>query len=316
MSTIDLPPWLLSVILAPFGLILGSFGNVLIYRLPQEEASDRNVVTKPSHCPSCKAPIRWYHNVPLFSWIFLRGKCAFCGWRIPVRYPLVELLAGLILAGSVWVFPFGTLIWLKGAICGYALLVLFCTDLTEYILPDVIQYPLMVLGLLFTLPQLFWPEAVTHLALPGWNVLVADTWYNGLQNAPLWTLLGPAVTWKDSLLGVLLGYGGPFLFERLYVLVRNLVVVKGFKGEPIEAGMGMGDFKMLAWLGAFWGWQLMLGILGLGAVLMLTVALPLLLLRRASGRTLFPFGCGLALATPVIVFYGEAIWTSYLALLR
>jgi len=316
MFTIDLLPWILSAMLAPFGLILGSFCNVLIHRLPLEEATDRNVVTKPSHCPSCKTRLRWYHNIPLFSWIALRGKCGFCSWPIPVRYPLVELVGALILAGSVWVFPFGTLIWFKGVICGFALLVLFFTDFTEYMLPDFLQYPLMVLGLLFTLPQIFWPAATTRLALPGWSVLITDTWYNGLQPAPFWNLLGSAVNWKASLLGVALGYGGPFLFERLYVLVRNVVVVRAFEGEPIEAGMGMGDFKMLAWLGAFWGWQPMLGIMGLGAVLMLSVALPLLVLKRANAKTLFPFGCAMALATPVVVFWGEGLWQAYMGLLN
>ena len=316
MSILELPPWILSLILALFGLTLGSFCNVLIHRLPQEEPSERNVVTKPSHCPHCKAQIRWYHNIPLFSWIALRGKCAFCAWRIPVRYPLVELLGGLILGGSIWFFPFGTLIWGKAVICGFALLVLFFTDLTEYMLPDFVQYPLMALGVLFTLPQLFWPEATTQLSLPGWNHLVADTWYNGLQFAPCWSLLGAAVTWKASLIGVVAGYGGPYLFERLYVLVRNLIVVKAFGGEAIEAGMGMGDFKMLAWLGAFWGWPIMLGIMAFGALLMLSVALPMLLMKRADGKTLFPFGCAMALATPAVVFYGAPVWQAYLGLLQ
>jgi len=311
MSIIDFPPLVLSLFLAPFGLVLGSFANVLIHRLPQEEPAERNVVTKASHCPSCKASIRWYHNIPLFSWIALRGKCAFCGWRIPVRYPLVELLGGALFAASVWLFPFGTLIWFKAVVCGMALIVLFFTDLTEYILPDAIQYPLMVLGVLLTLPQLFWPEATTHLATSGWDLLVVDTWYNGLQPAPCWTLMGSVVTWKASLIGVAAGYGGPYLFERLYVWGRNLVVARMMGGERLEAGMGMGDFKMLAWLGAFWGWQPMLGILGLGAMLMLVVALPLLLLKRADAKTLFPFGCAMALATPIIVFYGEAIWLGY-----
>ncbi len=315
MILVDIPTWMLSLLLAPFGLVLGSFGNVLIHRLPQEEASERNVVTTPSHCPSCHARIRWYHNIPLFSWLALRGKCAFCGWRIPVRYPLVECLAGLLFAASVWVFPFGTLIWLKGIICGYSLIVLFFTDLTEYILPDAIQLPLMAFGLLATLPQLFWPTATTHLAQSNWGLLIVDTWYNGLQPAPHWALMGVAVTWKASLIGIALGYGGPFLFERVYVLVRNFIV-KRAGGQPIEAGMGMGDFKMLAWLGAFWGWGPMLGILGLGAALMLSVALPMMLLRRANGQTMFPFGCALSLATPVIVFFGPALWMGYLGLMR
>ena len=167
MPTFDFPTWLLSVLLAPFGLILGSFANVLIHRLPQEDAADRDVVTKPSHCPSCKARIRPWHNIPLVSWLWLRGRCASCGWRIPVRYPLVELLGGLLLAGSVWVFPFGTLIWVKGVVCGYALIVLFFTDLTAFILPDAVQFPLMALGVLFTLPQLVWPLHPTSVWAPG-----------------------------------------------------------------------------------------------------------------------------------------------------
>ena len=112
-------------------------------------------------------------------------------------------------------------------------------------------------------------------------------------------------------MGIVLGYGGPFLFERLYVKVRN-ALARAAGRKPIEAGMGMGDFKMLAWLGAFWGWAPMLGILFFGALLMLAFALPLLVLRRAGAQTLLPFGCALALATFPVVFYGPAMWGWYL----
>jgi leader peptidase (prepilin peptidase) / N-methyltransferase len=304
MPTLDLPTFFLSVLLAPFGLVLGSFGNVLIHRLPQEEAADRNVVTKPSHCPACKTPIRWFHNVPLLSWLWLRGKCAACGWRIPLRYPLVELLAGVLLAGSVWVLPFGTLIWVKGVLCGYALIILFFTDLTEFILPDALQFPLMGLGLLFTLPQLLWPEQTTRVITSGWDAIVVDTFLNGLQPAPAWSLQGPVVDWRASLLGLTVGYGVPALFNQVYKWIRK------------TDGLGMGDFKMLAWLGAFWGWGPMAGILFGGALLGSAVGLPLLLLRKASGQTMLPFGCALAVATPVVVFYGPALWSAYLGLMR
>lgn len=304
MLTIDLPTWFLSVLLAPFGLILGSFGNVLIHRLPQEEPSERNVVTKPSHCPSCRTPIRWFHNIPLASWIALRGRCAFCGWRIPFRYPLVEFLAGILLAGSVWVLPFGTLIWLKGVLCGYALIVLFFTDLTEFMLPDAIQFPLMALGVLFTIPQLLWPESLTRIATSGWNYLLVDTFTNGLQPAPAWGLQGPVVGWQGSLAGLAVGYGVPALFNQVYKWVRK------------TDGLGMGDFKMLAWLGAFWGWGPMAGILFGGALLGSAVGLSLMVLRRASGQTMLPFGCVLALATPVVVFYGPSLWGAYMGLMR
>lgn len=334
MPLVDLPPWLLSLILFPFGLVLGSFGNVLIHRLPQEAEADRNVATTPSHCPSCRTRIRWYQNLPLISWIGLRGRCAACGWRIPVRYPLVELLAGLILAGSPWVLPFGTLIWVKGVLCGLALLVLFFTDLEHFMLPDALQFPLMILGLLFTLPQLLWPEHTSRVLVAGLSeFVVVDTFANLLQAAPAWVPLGHTpVTWLDGILGLGLGYGLPWAFNGAYRIIRG------------RDGLGMGDFKMLAWLGAFWGWQAMLGILFVGAFLGVFLGIPLGMAAMAAElprvkRTLrafghptrgaycarlrsglmtrmLPFGCALALAALLIVFYGPALWVGYLGLMR
>ncbi|HEU4950432.1 MAG TPA: prepilin peptidase [Holophagaceae bacterium] len=301
MFLLGLPPLVLSALLAPFGLVLGSFCNVLIHRLPQEAPEDRNVVTKGSHCPACKAPIKPWHNLPLVGWLWLRGKCAACGWRIPVRYPLVELLGGLILAGSPWLFPFGTLIWLKGVICGFALLVLFFTDYTEMILPDALQFPLMALGVLFTLPQAFLAERwITVQGSHGLtDFLSVSLWHNGLQPAPGWSLFGDPVSWSSSLIGLAAGYGGPWLLNASYKALRR------------TDGLGMGDFKMLAWLGAFWGWGPMLGILFAGAALGAAVGVPLMLLRRAGSQTMLPFGCFLALATPAIVFYGPGLWHWY-----
>jgi prepilin signal peptidase PulO-like enzyme (type II secretory pathway) len=300
MPALDLPPWLISFLLAPFGLVLGSFGNVLIHRLPQENPADRNIVTKASHCPGCKAKIKPWHNVPLFGWLWLRGKCAACGWRIPVRYPLVELLAGLLFAASPWLFPFGTLIWLKGIVCGYALIVLFFTDFTEMMLPDVIQFPLMVLGVLLTLPQVVWPDTLVNSWTGPGAIFQSLVYHNGLQPAALFRGFEPAVTWQTSLIGLTVGYGVPALMNQLYKLVRK------------TDGLGMGDFKMLAWLGAFWGWAPMLGILFLGAGLGAAVGVPLMLMRRSTGQTMLPFGCFLALATPIVVFFGRALWLGYL----
>jgi len=302
MPIYEFPTWFVSWMLAPFGLVLGSFANVLIHRLPLDDAADRNVVTKPSHCPACKTRIKPWHNVPLFAWLLLRGRCAACGWRIPVRYPLVELLGGVLLSGSVWVLPFGTLIWVKGTLCGFALLVLFCTDLTAFMLPDVLQYPLIVLGFLFTLPQLLWPLKLTTIWAPiGVEV---STFANGLQTAPHWSFTHAPVTWRDSLLGLALGYGAPALLNGIYRLVRK------------TDGIGMGDFKMLAWLGAFWGWGPMLGILFGGALLGSAVGVPLMITRKAGGQTMLPFGCALALATPVVVFFGPALWSAYLGMMN
>ena len=304
MPAIDFPPWFLSILLAPFGLILGSFANVLIHRLPQEDPAERNVVSGPSRCPHCHARIRPWHNIPLVSWIWLRGRCASCGWRIPFRYPLVEFLGGALLVGSVWVFPVGTLIWAKGVVCGYALLVLFFTDLTAFILPDPVQVPLMVLGVLFTLPQLAWPLHLTSVWASSHDVLRVEAFANGLQPAPAWALLGRPVTWVSSLVGLAVGYGVPAGLNAIYRLIRK------------TDGIGMGDFKMLAWLGAFWGVGPMLGILFGGALLGSAVGLPLMILRKARAQTMLPFGCALALATPVVVFYGPALWAAYMGLIR
>ncbi len=300
MFSLDYPTWFLALMIAPFGLAMGSFANVLIYRLPLEEPEDRNVVTKSSHCPSCKAPIKPWHNIPLFGWLWLRGKCAACGWKIPGRYPLVELLGGLIFAASVYLFPVGSLIWFKALVCAFALLVLFFTDYTEFFLPDVLQFPLMILGVLFTLPQLFWPNQTVTILIGNQQYFRADLFHNGLQMSPLWTLFGEAVTWKSSLLGLVVGYGGPTVINAIYKLIRK------------TDGLGMGDFKMLAWLGAFWGWAPMLGIFFGGALLLTAFSLPLIITRRLKGQSMLPFGCFLALATFPVVFYGPAIWSWYM----
>lgn len=301
MPWLDVPTHLLSLMFLPFGLVLGSFCNVLIHRLPQEDEAERNVTTKASRCPSCKAPIKPWHNVPLLGWLWLRGKCAACGWPIPWRYPLVELLGGAIAAGSVWVLPFGTLVWLKGVVCAFALLALFFTDFTEFILPDAIQFPLMVAGLLFTLPSLFLGERlITVFGADPRAFLRVDVWHNGLQAAPLWPRYGEPVTLYSSLLGLAVGYGVPALFNLLYKAIRK------------TDGMGMGDFKMLAWLGAFFGVGPMLGILFLGAFLGALVGLPLMFIRREGGQMMLPFGCALALAVLPVWFFGPIFWGWYM----
>lgn len=301
MLNIDFPPWFLSLFLAPLGLVLGSFGNVLIYRLPQEKKADRDVVKTPSHCPKCNARIRWKHNIPLISWIWLRGKCADCASPISIRYPLVELISGLIFAASPWLFPFGTLIWLKSVICAYSLLLLFFTDFTEFILPNSIQFPLMILGFLFTIPQMIWPLHSIQIQAGNWNVLSASTFANCLQTAPAWSPVEPfTITWKQSLLGMLLGYGLPWIFNSLYKLIRK------------TDGLGMGDFKMLAWLGAFWGSTAMLGILFGASLLAVIYALPLIIRGKLKGSSMLPLGCFLAIAVWPVLFYGSTIWDTYL----
>jgi prepilin signal peptidase PulO-like enzyme (type II secretory pathway) len=224
----------------------------------------------------------------------------------------VELLSGLLLFLSPFCFPFGTLIWLKGVVCGYALIVLFFTDLTEYFVPDAVQFPLMVIGLLLTLPQLFWPDATVSVFSEDMGVFGARVFHNGLQYAPMWLRDRAAVTFGESLIGLLAGFGFPWAFNFSYVKIRNALAKRFFSGELVESGMGMGDFKMLAWLGAFWGYGAMLGILFVAVLLMCAFVLPSHYLNRRDSRTMYPFGCGLALATPIVVFWGPSLWAFYL----
>jgi prepilin signal peptidase PulO-like enzyme (type II secretory pathway) len=195
---------------------------------------------------------------------------------------------------SPWLFPFGTLIWLKGAICGYFLLILFFTDFTELFLPDAIQFPLALLGLLFTLPQIIRPDATVNLSLFGGSPH-AMAFYNGLQPSLAFHGLTRSITWGQSLLGLAIGYLAPALLNAVYKAIRK------------SDGLGMGAFKMLGWLGAFWGWATALSIFGLAICLAIPIGILMYALRRPNGPTMMPFGSFLAVATPLVLFFGPKV---------
>lgn len=227
-----------------FGLAFGSFLNVCIYRiplaLPEEEPGEPawrsllgslaawKAVSKParSFCPRCRRPIRWYDNIPVFSWLLLRGRCRDCGVRISFRYAAVELLtAGLFLAclvrfGAGWEA-------VKYCVFSFLLLGLIFTDAEHKLLPDAYTIPGLLLGLLFSLP-----------------VPVADVITGSASLAfgwpPPWTLLSLA----DAVLGAAVGAGFIYGAGLLYKLVRR------------QEGMGLGDVKLLAMIGAFLGLRL------------------------------------------------------------
>ncbi len=139
-----------------FGLVFGSFFNVLIYRLPKE----MNIAKPRSFCPVCKTPIPWYHNIPVISYIFLRGKCHFCGTKIPIRYPVVELLTGFLFLANYKFFGL-SFTFVLNIIFSSIFLVLFFTDLEERILPDelTIGGSILALGLSFLRKDVFWIES-------------------------------------------------------------------------------------------------------------------------------------------------------------
>jgi leader peptidase (prepilin peptidase)/N-methyltransferase len=249
------------IALGVVGLLVGSFLNVCIHRLPL----DQSVVLPPSHCPACRTVLRWYHNVPVLSWVALGGRCGFCKAPIHWRYPLVEVLnAGLWVLHGLW-FPWDALLLVRLAFAS-ALLVLFFTDLDWRILPNEITVGGTVAGML----------AAAFVA-PGL---------------------------RSSLLGVLLGGGVLWATGALYQKVRGV------------EGMGMGDVKMLAMIGAVLGWPLMLLTLVWSSLAGGLVGAVLLLFRADARTTALPFGAFLAPAALAASLVGQPVLDWYLGFYR
>lgn len=238
----------LIAVAAAYGLVLGSFLNVLVYRVPRQ----MSILRPRSHCPACGASIRWFDNIPVLSWLLLRGRCRRCKAAISVRYPLAELGTALLLAGIAARFG----VSVEGAaalVLGALLMALALIDLEHYLLPDVLTLPGVVAGLLFS-------------------------------------LAGGLVPLRDALIGAALGAALPYAVIVLYRLVRGV------------EGMGLGDVKLLAMIGAFLGWQGALLTLCLGACAGAVVGIGLLAAGRGKADTELPFGTFLAAAALVVLF--------------
>jgi leader peptidase (prepilin peptidase)/N-methyltransferase len=220
----------------------------------------QSLVAPPSRCPSCERPLRWYHNIPIVSWLVLRGRCGHCQAPISMQYPIIELVTALIWVLIVWLTPAG---WLLASrlVFATALIVLFMIDLEHQLLPNVITLPGIVVGLAFS-----------FVAPPG-----------------------PA----DSALGVLLGGGVLYAIAAAYYLLRK------------EEGMGMGDVKMLAMVGAFLGWRAVLLTLVLSSFAGAVIGMALVGLQRGSMRYALPFGTFLAVGALIAMLFGEDLLTWY-----
>jgi leader peptidase (prepilin peptidase)/N-methyltransferase len=239
-------------------LVVGSFANVCIHRLPRRES----IVSPPSRCPACGARIRARDNVPVLGWLLLRGRCRDCRAAISWRYPAVEAANGLLwLALATLLGPAPRTFVLMGLVS--ALLVLALVDLDHQILPDAITLPGTVLGLAAT-------------ALPGWPV------------APLHAAAAAAGGW--------LAFAG---------------VAKAYEKLRGVEGLGQGDWKMAALLGAFLGWQKMLLTVLLASVAGTVVGLGAIALRGRDLRHALPLGTFLGLAGIAVVFLGDAILAWY-----
>jgi leader peptidase (prepilin peptidase) / N-methyltransferase len=260
-----------------FGLLLGSFLNVCIHRWPREES----VVQPRSRCPACQAPIAWYDNVPLLSYLLLRGKCRRCGAPISIRYPLVELLTAVLYAAIAARFGLDPLAF-KAALFGSMMLVLFFTDLAEFILPDEITVGGAVLGLALSVvvPVDRGPAALL-LLLSG-------------VDAPRWV-----VSLADSALSALLLGGFLLLVGETYYRLRKI------------EGLGLGDVKMVAMIAAFWGISQAVVILVLSSLVGAVTGILIVVIGRKQWHYALPFGSYLAATGIVIALWGDAILSWY-----
>lgn len=256
-----------SLIVFVFGAMIGSFLNVCIVRLPKNES----IVTPPSHCPKCKARISFYDNIPLLSYLFLRGHCRFCREEISPRYFFVELLMAALAVALLFRFGLSVAFFVYVAFAA-ALIVISFIDLAVRIVPDAISLPGVGLGLLAALLQYPWPAE--HLAIPP---------------SPI-----------SSFLGVLVGSGILLLVAWLYELLTG------------AEGMGGGDVKLLAMIGAFLGWPAIPLTLFFASLSGSVIGIFLMARTGAGGKYALPFAPFLCLGALVHLFFGTAVVQFYL----
>lgn len=298
---------LIPIVTFLFGLLIGSFLNVCIARLPLEES----VVTPRSRCTGCGHPIRWYDNIPLLSYTVLRGRCRDCGTEISWRYPAVELATGIWFALTALVVVHG--LDLSGdvfarlvvhaigiATLGSLLIALLVIDWKHHLLPNTLTVPGVLLGLLFACA-----EAVFLNDNEG-NVILKrapDINAAGAGRSPGNIFLTGA---EHLIFGRLLAAMGAFL---LLHLIRV-----AYKAVRKRDGMGLGDAKLLAMIAAFVGFTPTVLSLFAGLMLATVYASAMLVRRRADAATRLPFGSFLCAGGLLAALYGERITEAYLAL--
>ena len=280
------------------GLVIGSFLNVVIHRVPimmerqwREQCAEMvehpdhaatmpappsgkepfNLVVPRSACPACKKPITALQNVPIVSYLILRGRCANCGVRISPRYPIVEALTGILSAAVAWKLGFA---WpaAAGLVLTWFLVALAFIDIDHQLLPDSLTLPLLWLGLLLSL---FAPP-------PGMAPIPVDM--------------------RSSIIGAMAGYLSLWTVYHLFRLLTG------------KEGMGFGDFKLLAALGAWLGWRMLLPTVLIAAAVGAVAGIALLASRGQNRATPIAFGPFLAAAGWLMLMFGHQLVTSYLGL--
>ncbi|MGH8801163.1 MAG: prepilin peptidase [Casimicrobiaceae bacterium] len=263
------------------GLCVGSFLNVVIHRLPKmlerdwraqcaemrgepapaEDPPLYNLALPRSRCPGCGHPITALENLPLVSWLALRGRCSQCGQAISTRYPLVELLGGVLAALAIWHFG-ATWQGLCACLLLWTLVALTFIDFDTQYLPDNLTLPLLWAGLVASLFHVFVPPV-------------------------------------DAVIGAIAGYLALWIVYWIFRIVRN------------KEGMGHGDFKLLAALGAWLGWQMLPLIVLLSSVVGATIGILLIAFRGRDHRVPLAFGPYLAIAGAVALFFGRTLVRTY-----
>ncbi len=271
------------VIVLIFGLVTGSFLNVCIVRIPR----GRSIAKPASHCPACKEPIRYYDNIPIISFLFLRGKCRKCGEPISWRYPIVELMNGFFYVWIVREFGFGGETVLVMALCS-ALIVITFIDYDHQIIPDIITLPGMLVGLSLA-PFFMYPLAAPLPFHLGSLLPHAGLYFTAFLN---------------SLIGLLLGAAPLFVIGLIWEKLRH-----------VEA-MGGGDVKLMGMVGSFIGWKGALLTIMIGALAGSIVGILLIVLKRHKMEKVIPFGPFLAIGAIIAAFYGSDIISWYLGLMR
>jgi len=263
-----------------FGLLVGSFLNVVIFRYPvmlkhswtaqsrawlelDELTDEPPTLSKPaSHCSNCKSPIKPHQNVPIVSWLLLRGKCAVCKQRISARYPLVELLSAVL--STIVVYKFGfTLQSGFGLLLTWVLIALTFIDFDHQLLPDDIVLPILWLGLALSLVPVF-------------------------------------STTSSALIGAMAGY---LVFWIVFQVFRLLTG---------KEGMGYGDFKLMALLGAWLGWEYLPQIILVSTLVGSVVGISMMIFKKAASDLAIPFGPYIAAAGWIALVYGPEINQAYL----
>ncbi|MFZ4395727.1 MAG: prepilin peptidase [Kiritimatiellia bacterium] len=287
----DPPLLLIAVFVGAFGACIGSFLNVCIYRIPREES----VVRPRSHCPHCQALIPWYLNLPVLSWLLLRGRCNFCRGPISPRYLLVELLTAVLFLLVLFQLPeyprwLGMLRqdeWLRIPVyfvfIGGLILGTF-VDFEFMEIPDQVTLGGTAAGLIFSILV---PALHGHGALQDASAFWHRSLFS-LGHAALAAAIGAGSLWVVGWLGE-----------------------KAFQKEA----MGLGDVKLMGAVGAFLGWQAVLFTIVGGALLGSVVGVTLILCRRVKMQGHIPFGPYLSLAALVWIYWGPLLWQSYLRLM-